>query len=113
MIALSITTVIDVMRPVSAGACGVFGDSLAVNTRKAEVSHIYYVWMMQTAGSSCLAPESFDELVVHHELRRDDFDCDGPAGAQVGREIDRAHPAFAELLLDAVFLVEHFTGELC
>ena len=69
--------------------------------------------MMQAAGCFCLSPETFDELVIHHELRGDDFDGDRPPGAQVSSKIDGAHPTFAEFFLDAVLLVEHFAGELC
>ena len=68
--------------------------------------------MMQPAGCFCLAPKAFDELVIHHELGSDDLDGDRASGAQVSSQIDGAHPAFAELLLDAVFLVENLTGEL-
>ena len=47
------------------------GHTLAAGMRKAKVSYIDNVRMAQTARSTCFAFETFNELLIAHELRRD------------------------------------------
>src|SRR5213078_228009 len=44
-----------------------------VAEREAEVGHVHDVGVAQTTGGAGLALEAFDELLVAHELRRDQF----------------------------------------
>ena len=64
-------------------------DSIAIHVRETEVSYIHYVWVMHSPRRFRLASEAFDELVVHHELRGDDFDGDRAVGSKVSCQINR------------------------
>src|SRR5437588_565808 len=88
-------------------------DSFAGHARKTKVGDVDDVWMMQSSGRLSFAFEALDEFVVHHELRCDYFNRDGPVGAEMSGQINGAHPAPAEFFVDAVFLVEYFAGQLC
>ena len=81
--------------------------------RKAKIRDIHDVGMTQASRRPCFAPEALDKLFVLHELWRDDLEGDWPLRAQVGRRIDCAHAAFAELFLDAVLTVQHLANEFC
>jgi hypothetical protein len=56
-----------------------------------------------------LALEALDELLVAHELRRDQFERDETLRAGVRGEVDGAHAALPEQPLQPVLLVEHLT----
>jgi hypothetical protein len=67
--------------------------------------------MTEATGGASLALEAFDELTVAHELRRDQFQSDGPFGAEVRGEIDRAHAALTEQAFETILAVERFADE--
>ena len=80
--------------------------------RKTEVRHVHDVGMAQATRRPCLAPEPLHKLIVLHKLWRDYFESHGPLGPQMVRRIDCAHPAFAELLFDAVLAVKNLANKI-
>jgi hypothetical protein len=57
-------------------------------------------------GGAGLAGEAGDDLLVGGERRVQDFDRDGLLHQDVRAAVDRAHPALADALFDAVLVGE-------
>jgi hypothetical protein len=60
------------------------------------------VWMLERNGELCLPGEAFAEAFVECQLGRDELQRHSPLQAQVVGPVDDAHPAAADLLLDAI-----------
>ncbi len=87
-------------------------DPPAAQRGESEVRHIHDVGMAHPSGSLRFAPEPFHEGLVEHELRSDHFEGHRPVGAQMGRQIDGAHPAATEMPLDAIRFIESSSDEV-
>src|SRR5207245_2557474 len=82
-------------------------DALGACARKPKVSNVDDVRVAQTSSGARFAFETFDELFIAHELRRDQFEGDITFRTQVRREISCAHAALSEQTLQAVLFVKH------
>lgn len=82
------------------------GDAAVGRGREAEVGHIDDVGMAQPARCPGLALEPLDGLRAVHKLRGDELHRHLAVRADVGGEIDRAHPAPPEQAFQAIFSVE-------
>src|ERR1051325_9833210 len=79
-------------------------------SRESKVGHVDHIRMAQTSGGACLALEALDELLVLHELRRNEFQRDVTVGAEVRRQKHRAHTALSQQTLEAILLVQNLTN---
>jgi hypothetical protein len=58
-----------------------------------------------------LALKASEELRIAHEFRRNQFDRNIPAGAQVNAQVNRPHPTLALEPFEAVFPIEGLADE--
>src|SRR5277367_3636649 len=81
-------------------AAGGFGD--------AEIRYVDDVRMAEAAAGLRFALEPREKLRFFRPLRSDHFHRNDARGSEVSRQVDIAHPARAELFVDAVLGVEDF-----
>ena len=60
------------------------------------------VWMIERRGESSFALEAFKVCFLGSELRRENFDDDSAAEFCIGRFVDSALSAYAELLQNLI-----------
>jgi hypothetical protein len=66
----------------------------------------------QSARRPRFAPETLDELQTLHKFRRDDLQRHGTFRADVRRQINSSHSAFADFCFDFIFAVERLPNEV-
>ena len=76
--------------------------------RDSEIRDIDDVRMAQAAARLCFALETGEKLRFRRPPRSDHFDRDDASRSEMRCQVDIAHSARAELLVDAVFGVEDF-----
>jgi len=85
------------------------GQAIAAGLSKTKISDVDNIWMAQASGCARFAFETFDELVVAHEVRSNQLESDKAFRAQVCGQIDGAHATLSEQSLEVVFAFKDYT----
>jgi hypothetical protein len=82
------------------------GDLAAADGCDSEVRDVNDVGVAKTTAGLGFPLEAAEELGIGGPPGRDDLDCNDTGGSEVGRKVDGAHTAGAELAVNAVFGVQ-------